>query len=359
MGEEISKKASLAMDTLKEENRAYEKRLKFFIIEEKLIAPDIDIIIYKANRFKERIGFVCVEIGNDQNTYVYQQIDQVTLQGICDKLKAYDVEKKQAGFFTKICKIPHKAVTGFINHISPYYLVLSMAEFIYSNVGEGGFLASGAWGVLSTIVEIVLTFALMARIMDSILPYKNAITAYSQNESVLAEFISSEEIQSAVKKLEEARIEAILYQKDLGRADKILQIDENCSTIWLLSDLSHDIANENFYSWLSRELKSYSDIMCRIIYTTGVATVGRLNRINQLKNMYSDRVKTHELTNIAAHYIWSETHGIVFIENTGKQHDIYISLGSSNGTFYKKVITEEEESATLLGVLTTIANIEL
>ena len=77
-----------------------------------------------------------------------------------------------------------------------------------------------------------------------------------------------------------------------------------------------------------------------------------------MKSAYGDRVKIFPLDNISTHYIWSKSYGIIFLENIDKQPDVYISLGESDNTFYKKVIVNEEEASTLLGRLNNIAGIE-
>ena len=351
VGKAFSNKASWGEEKLCETNKAYKKRLMFIKTNEELVAPDIDIIIYNANRINERIGFVCVEIGDDQNTYVYQKIDSITLQGICDKLSEYVTAKKQSKFFPMIYSGFHKIVHFCVEHLSIAYFLVSAVGLALLSFTKIVSLVSAVLFLFPAIIEFLITVTLMIRITNSISTYKDALTISLNNEDTLASFINGKEIKSATETLEKNTLDALMDQKGLGHTDKILQVNGNCSAIWLLSDLSHDIANQSFYDWLMKELEVYQGLACYILYTKGDATIGRIPKLNKLKKKYSDRVKVFPLDDISAHYIWSKTHGIILMENTNMQHDVYISLGTGNDTFYKKVITTEEESSTLLGRL--------
>lgn len=359
LGETISSKARLGEEKLRENNIAYKKRLIFIKTNEELVAPDIDIIIYKANQINERVGFVCVEIGDDQDTYVYQQIDSITLQGICDRLSAYATAKKQSKFLPRVYSGFQSFLHFCIKYLSIPYFVASTGGLALLSFSKIVSLTSAALFLFPAIIELWVTVALMMRITDSIATYKDVLTISLENEDTLASFIDGQEIKSATAILEKNTLDTLMNQKGLGHTDKILQIDGNCSAIWLLSDLSHDIANQSFYDWLMKELDTYQGLECNILYTKGVAAKGRIPRLNRLRDKYSDRVRLFPLDDISAHYIWSETHGIVLMENTNMQHDVYISLGTGDSTFYKKVITTEEESSTLLGRLANIAGIDL
>lgn len=359
VGDTISNEASWGEKKLLEINKAYKKRLMFIKTNEELVAPDIDIIIYKANRINERIGFVCVEIGDVQNTYVYQKIDRITLQGTCDRLSAYTTAKKQFRFPSQIYVGIHKTLHFCVDHLSIAYFLISLFVLAFLNFSKIGSLTSAVSFLLPAIIEFLITVTLMMRITDSISTYKDALTISSRNEDTLAGFINSKEIKSATETLEKNTLDALMDQKGLGHTDKILYIDGNYTAMWLLSDLSHDIANQSFYDWLMRKLEVFRDFVCNILYTTGNASTGRIPRLNRLREKYPDQVRVFPLDNISTHYIWSKTHGIILIENTNMQHDVYISLGTGNNTFYKKVITTEEESSTLLGRLANISGIEL
>ena len=359
IGETVSNKASWGEQRLREANSAYKKRLMFIKVDEELVAPDIDIIIYKANHINERIGFVCVEIGNDQNTYVYQQIDHITLQGICDKLKAYNITEEKPNIFTRFYQGIHKTISLFVRHLSFVYFFISAIVLAVLSFSKIVSWISAILFVAPALLEYLITIALIMKIRDSISIYEETLTETLNNEENMANIINNQSIKLVTEELKENMLNGLMDQKELGDANKIFQIDEKCSTIWLLSNLSHDIANQAFYDWLIEKLESYSKINCYILYPTGTATVGRTQKLTMLKEKYGERIKTYPLKNISAHYIWSETHGIIFFENIRKQHDVYISLGGGNDAFYKKVITTEEEAATLLGRLSNIADIEL
>lgn len=356
-GESISSKASWGEKKLREENQSYKKRLIFVEVSEELVAPDIDIIIYKANQIKERVGFVCVEIGDDQETYVYQQIDYVTLQGICDRLKKYGANKKQIDF-SKLYSIFIKFAHYFVEHLFVIYFIASAGGLALLSFTKIVSLTSAVLFLLPAVLELLITIALIMGIANAFSTYKEMINLVSQNESILANVINNQEVKLVADALEEKTLDELMYHKGLGRTDRIVQIDSNCSAIWILSDLSHDIANQDFFDWLIEELNSYSNVKCHILHTTGAAALGRTQKLNLLKERYSNRIVLYPISDISTHYIWSETYGIILMENINKQHDVYISLGDSNDAFYKKVITTEEEASTLLGRLKNIAGLK-
>ncbi len=358
VGENISDKAKWGRQKLLQDHAKYRKRLKFIEVEEELIAPDIDIIIYKANSPSKRIGFVCVEIGDDQDTYIYQQLNQVTLQGIYEKLVAYNNStKRRKGIFSTFFQWIHKAISFFIKHLSVAYFFVSTGGLALLSFTKIVSIGSAMLFLIPAIIEFLFTFALMTAIIESDFVYKEALNYTLKNESVLASIINSFGNQSAIEKLKKNELDTLMSQKGLGRAKESLCIDGDCSAIWLLSDLSYDIANPDFYDWLMKCMNSYTNLICNIIYTQGTATRGRLDKIKRLEQTYTNRIRIFSIDNISAHYIWSKTHGIIFLENFAKQHDVYISLCGSDNTFYKKVITTEEEASTLLGRLNNVANV--
>lgn len=356
VGESISDEAKWGKQKLLQDHAKYKKRLKFIEIKEELIAPDIDIIIYKANSLSNRIGFVCVEIGDDQDTYIYQQLKQVTLQGIYEKLVAYNSTEKRKVFLS-FFQLIHKAISFFVKHLSVAYFLVSTGGLALLSFSKIVSISSAIMFLVPAIIEFLITFALMTAINESDFAYKEALTNALKNESILASIINSFEIQSATEKLKENTLDKLMSQKGLGHAKESLGIDGDCSAIWLLSDLSYDIANPDFYDWLVECMNSYTNLICNIIYTQGTATRGRLDKIKRLENIYINRIKLFSINNISAHYIWSKTHGIIFLENIAKQHDVYISLCSGDNSFYKKVLTTEKEASTLLGRLKNVANI--
>lgn len=355
LGKTISNKASLGMKKLQEVNSAYKKRLMFIEINEELIAPDIDIIIYKANHINERLGFVCVEIGDDQNTYIYQKITQATLQGIFDILGAYNSSKRRRNFLSIFFQWIHKAISYCVRNLSIPYCLLSAVVLTLLSFSKIKSWVSAMLFLGPALIEFFITLVLMSAITESISVYKEALSKSLKNESMLAGIINSDGIQTAAENLKQNKLSTLMRQKGLGHVEEVLCIDYSCSTIWILSDLSYDMANQSFYDWLKKSMDTNNDVVCNILYTKEPAAVGRTNKIERLKSIYKNRVKVFPLDNISAHYIWSKTHGIILLENTDKQPGVYISLGGGDNTFYKKVITTEEEASTLLGRLNNIA----
>lgn len=359
LGETISSKASLGRQRLQETNSAYKKRLKFIEINEELVAPDIDIIIYKANHINERIGFVCVEIGDDQNTYIYQQMSQTTLQGIFDILVSYNNRsKKRKRIFQTFLRWGHNVMSYFVKHLSIGYFLLSAGGLTLLSFSKIVSWISAILFLIPAIIEFFITSALMVTITGADLTYKEALCKSSENVNMLASIINSQQIQSVTEDLKRNNLNKLMDQKGLGHVKEVLSMDASCVAIWILSDLSYDIANQDFYDWLKERMNSNKNVLCYILYTKGSAAMGRTKKINRLKSAYGDRVKIFPLDNISTHYIWSKSYGIIFLENIDKQPDVYISLGESDNTFYKKVIVNEEEASTLLGRLNNIAGIE-
>ena len=359
VGGTISNKASLGKQKLTENNKAYEKRLNFFDVNEELVAPDIDIIIYKANNIKERIGFVCVEIGDDQDTYVYQQIDQATLQGIYDKLKSYNKTRKGNNWLLSFLNVTKKVIYFCINNLSFAYLILSACVLAVLGFNKIFSWSSAILFVVPAVIETLIAIILLTLIANLNYVYEEALNEAVENESVLADMINSKGIKLAVDDMKKNIMKDLMKKKSLGHAKDILKIDDKCSTVWLLSDLSHDIANDDFYGWLNDSLTANINLKCKIIYTKGTAAVGRSSKIKALKDKFSNRVEVFTIDDTSIHNIWSKTHGIVFLEKNDDKNSVYISIGSSKDTFYKSVIATEEEISTLLGRLTDIAGIKL
>lgn len=356
---EISPKANLGEQTLREANLKYKNRLFFIKTQEEFIAPDIDIIIYKANQLEKRIGFVCVEIGEDRNTYVYQKIDPITLQGICDKLISYSTSRKKANVFKTVYNGLCLILRSFIKYLSVPYAILSAGVLTLLSFSKIVSWESAVLFLIPAAIEFLITIAFTTGLNDIVSDYKDIIAEESEVENTLADIINSPEVSPLISIMKKTALEKLMNQKDMGIASKILKVDSNCSTIWLLSNLSYDIANQDFYDWLQNELKAHPNTNCHILYIQNTAAEGRRRKLDQLVREHPQQIKVHGMQNISAHLIWSQTHGIILIENNNGQHGVYISLGSNNEAFFKKVITTESESATLLGLLSRIADIEI
>ena len=359
-GNEISAKARLGRQMLLEAiEPKYRKRLFFYEIDAELIAPDIDIMIYKANDINERIGFVCVEIGDEEDTYIYQKVDRVILQGICDKLNTYNFFKKHTKILSIVAHNLKKLLKLFVEHFSFLYLIASTGGLTLLSFSKIVSLTSAILFLFPAIIEFSVTIALVMSILNIISQYNESLADSVEGERILSEYVNIQEIQDITQKLKEKDWENLKEQKGLGYADQILEIDDACSSIWILSNLSHDIANKDFYNWLTKNLDLHSNTKCYILYTKDTAAVGRSKKITGLKNKYSNRINIYPVEDISAHYIWSETYGIVFFDNGDQKHVVYISLGNGNNAFYKKVDTTEMEDSSLLGRLADIAGVEL
>lgn len=360
MGNEIAQKASLGMQTLTEAiDPKYRKRLFFYEIDQELIAPDIDIIIYKANKVNERTGFICVEIGDEDDTYIYQKMDRVTIHGICDKLTAYHTLEKKQNYLGALTNKLIQILRFFVNHFSILYLIASTGGLTIISFTKIKSITTALLFLIPSIIEFLITFILIIAILSIILIYQDLLNTSINNEKILSEFVDSEEIREITEKAKKNNLETLKKQKRLGDANQVLKIGDECLSIWILSNLSHDIANSEFYNWLTDNLDSHPQIDCHIIYIKNTETFGRFNKIKVLKDIYSQRIITHQVEDFSSHYIWSETYGIIFLDNGNKKHNVYISLGSADNSFYKEVITTEKEDSSLFGRLLKITGTEL
>jgi len=352
----ISGKASNGRNILtKKYERYLNTKLYFQEIDSELIAPDIDIIIYNATDPDDiRRGFVCVEIGNNSSSYAYQELYPDVLENLVNQLKPSNAilhfhrnnaDQQNINRILNVFFIIYDFLIIFLLAVLSFTKIVSWVTAIVSIVP-------------AFIVWIVIIFAL--ELADTI--YTNFYVQLQQMETernlvynVLNEKSLTEEIQRLINK-EQDRVFA---QYSLDRADAIIQVDDRSKAIWLLTDLSYDIASEVFSNWLVKCMTEYDKLTCNILYTDTADARGREDNIEVLKSQFPNRIYSKMIPSASERYIWSRTYGMVLVQKTkGKKCDIYISLGTAENALFKKVVTTEQEAATVLGIFKKLSDEE-
>lgn len=350
----ISGKASNGRNIL---TKKYEKyvdiKLFFQEIDSELIAPDIDIIIYNATDPDDiRRGFVCVEIGNNDSSYAYQELYPNVLEDLINQLKPSNAtlhfhrnnaDQKNINKFLNVLGIGYDILTAGLLAILSFTKVVSWDAAIVSIIP-----AFVVWILIIIALELVDT--IYTSFCDQL---QQMETERNLIYNVLNEKSLTDEIQRLINK-EQDRVFA---QYSLDRADAIIQVDERSKAIWLLTDLSYDIASEIFSNWLVKCMTLHDKLKCNILYTDTADARGREDNIEVLKSQFSDRIYSKMIPSASERYIWSKTYGMVLVQKTkGKKGDIYISLGTSESALFKKVVTTEQEAATVLGILKKLSD---
>lgn len=345
----ISGKASNGRKILTNKYEKYlNTKLYFHEIDSELIAPDIDIIIYNATDPDDiRRGFVCVEIGNINSSYAYQELYPDVLEDLINQIKPSNAtlhyhknntDQQNINRFLNIFSIIYDFFNVFLLAVLSFTKIVSWVTAIVSIIP-------------AFIVWILIILAL--ELVDTI--YSNFCVQLQQMETerslvynVLNEKSLTEEIQRLINKEQER----VFAQYSLDRADSIIQVDDRSKAIWLLTDLSYDIASEVFSNWLIKCMTAHNKLICNILYTDTADARGREDNIDVLKSQFPDRIYSKMIQSASERYIWSKTYGMVLVQKTkGQKGDIYISLGTSENALFKKVVTTEQEVATVLGIL--------
>ncbi len=347
VNKKISKKASVGRDALKDNNSKYwGNRLFITEIESELIAPDVDIIIYNATSFfSKREGYVCVEIGDDQNTYAYQKLSREIIVDLYNRLKPENLRKKN--------KSREQRNTKKISYIvQVIYWILTVVVFAVLKINRATSLKEIFGTVISAL--ILWLFTVMAiEVIETVFDKSfEEIEIIDGERKLITEVMSEQPLTNELLKLISQEEKRVFAKMNLGTVDEIINVDAKCQQIWLLTDLSHDIASKSFIKWLESQLTQFIHMDCVILHTGETAVLGRVPMVESLEKRYTNRVKRKQIDNFQKHYIWSETYGVIFVQNEGAEKDeLYISLGTAEKPLFKKVKVTESESANVLGIL--------
>lgn len=345
----ISGKASNGRNIL---TKKYEKylntKLFFQEINSELIAPDIDVIIYNATDPDDiRRGFVCVEIGNDDSSYAYQELYPDILEDLINQLKPpnttlhfhkHNADQQNIHKFLKCLSIGYDFLTVFLLAVLSFTKIVSWVTALISIIP-----AFIVWFLIILALELIDTIYTK---------FCSQLQHMEEERSLVYNVLNEKSLTEEIQRLIDKEQERVFTQYSLDRADAIIQIDDRSKAIWLLTDLSYDIASEVFSNWLIKCMTAHDKLICNILYTDTADARGREDNIEVLKSQFANRICSKMIPSASERYIWSKTYGMVLVQKIkGQKGDIYISLGTSESALFKKVVTTEQEAATVLGIL--------
>ena len=200
---EITDKANTGKHKL-EQNYSDHLNKNLFIseIQYELVAPDVDIIIYDATAPKadSRKGFVCIEIGKNNDSYSYQKLstDQVIklqkqISGSHSKTIPKKNEKSSASTTKKlsikeIVQIIYWFITAFI------YALFTIKKTFSLNITTSTVIISiELWLITIAALEFVDS------LVDNVKDYMNTI---DNNGKIFTNVIKESEVSSVISKKE-------------------------------------------------------------------------------------------------------------------------------------------------------------
>lgn len=313
----------------------------------------IIIIIYNAQSdLKE--SFVCVEIGNDENSYSYLKIDKNTQSRIYNQLcKDAPQNLKEKTRNKKVdnqAKSPKKAL--IFNWIDAGYslIALGLSVFQFQKINS---IESALKVFVPTLVIIIVTYTLLNLLDNITARLTDAIKRYKQNEAEYTKIISSDqfvkELESAIRDLEQELLDRMRF----GDAKKILGINNYYREVWILTNLSRELKSPDFKEWLESLLTTNTNVKLHLLYPDGMLSKGRESIVNALLHKFPNRVFNKSI-NENRHYIWANTYGVLYFISDEDEDLVFISLGSDGNVVFKKVDSEiisEEGMATIIGKL--------
>ena len=340
--------------------RFLNKTLFFIELDCELIVPDIDIIIYDAMSVDNRDGYVCIELGKDENKYAYQKISEKFLSKLCNRLQPQgnlininnNTNPKSEKDKLPISSIVFWSKVGLSGFFSVLLTVLKITK-IYS-------WQSAIQSLIPSLISIFLAF-IAIKVIDLMLNlYKKDREDYTYREKKYATTLSSDEMQNHINKVTDELYDEVLATLQLEKVEHRITMPNNCKRIWLLTDLSRGISSDKFIKWIEETLSS-SLINFVFLLSNAIETKGRMNPINKLKNNNKDRIQITDI-DIEKHYIWSDTYSVLFLETDDNSDLLFISLGDINGLLFKKIDSteiDESDRAIVLGILKKLANLDV
>lgn len=350
----ISETAKTSISKLQGSYPDYIKNKRLFIdeIAYELVAPDIDIIIYNATATKadSREGYVCIEIGNNSDTYSYQKLTTTQVIGLQEQLGKIDSVTKKSDME----KGPKpESVIG--NIIRSVYWIVTVCVFAILSINKKiSLFTTGSTVVMACIIWLITTIAL--DYIDAVVERgKDTLNTLNRNKDIYTKTLKETSVAQELQKQITAEEKTIYSKMQLGAVDNII-IEQDCNYIWIMSDLSHDIASPSFKNWLNDCLDNNQQIKCRILFPDSVQARGRTQQIEYLKKKYNERIELKVLPDSSSdtsHYIWSKTYGVLLLSHEKTKSKLYVSLGTAEKPLYKAVETKEEEIAGVQGTLVT------
>ncbi len=352
---EISPIAKNGRNKLENKYRKYlNKKLFFYEIDSELIIPDIDITIYNATNLDsdKRDGYVCVEIGDNDKSYSYQKISNKSLIVICDKLSNCFARKKE-----RRIKKTNYSSKKYKNKTNSLVLIVYNALFVVMlatlNFTKIYSITSALSSLIPSLITIIITYIIIVSIDSLFSMYKDEQVNFKKKQANYEKVLLHNDITNTLEKVIENFQKNIFNTMNIGFEKDILNISKDCNTIWILTDLSRDIASIQFMNWLKSTMDSNCNIQIKILLPDSAKIKGRRALLEQLDEKYKSRIKLCTI-NENTHYLWANSYGIIYFETTGLNNTLYISLGADGNVVFKKIdriLLDIIEINDILGIL--------
>ncbi len=320
-----------------------------------LVAPDVDIIIYDATAPKadSRKGFVCIEIGQNNDSYSYQKLstDQVIkLQKQIDGLHGKTISKKIES--NTASNITNSSIKDIVQVIYWFITACLYALFTIKKTFSLNITTSTVITAIVLWIITIVALEFVGFLVEKVGKYMDTI---DNNGKIYTNIIKESEVSSVISKKMKEKETEIFGIMQLGNISDIVKIRDDCDCVWILSDLSHDIASKAFRNWIKEILSEHEKVKCRILYPNNTCSQGRISRVKGLISDYPDKIKCKKLSQSSidedSHYMWSQTYGVLFFSNSNSEHQLYISLGTAEDPLYKAVDISEAEGSAVNGTL--------
>lgn len=209
--------------------------------------------------------------------------------------------------------------------------------------------------VITAIVLWIITIVALEFVGFLVEKVGKYMDIIDNNGKIYTNVIKESEVSSVIsKKMKEKETEIFGIMR-LGNISDIVKIRDDCDCVWILSDLSHDIASKAFRNWIKEILSEHGKVNCRILYPYNTCSQGRISRVKGLISDCPNKIKCKKLSQSSidedSHYMWSQTYGILFFSNSNSEHQLYISLGTAEEPLYKAVDISEAEASAVNGTL--------
>ena len=287
---QVSGKARSGIESLKESYDSFwDSRLFVTEINSQLIAPDIDIIIYNATDVAtKREGYTCVEIGNNSDTYVYQRLDGQIVGEIYTKLDPTNNHKKRRKKSLGLSK-------KIKNLLQILYWLCSVGVFAVLGLNK----VASIKVILASIIPALIILALVITVIEliDVIFEKSSekMSCVELDNKIMMDVLNERGLKAKLADLISAQEQNVFSRFNIGTADKIIQLNDKCELIWILTDLSHDIAFTDFNSWLEKQLNMYDQLKCNILHTLQTPAKGLIRTAESFQRKFRDRIYRGEI----------------------------------------------------------------
>ena len=188
--------------------------------------------------------------------------------------------------------------------------------------------------ILASIIPALIILALVITVIEliDVIFEKSSekMSCVELDNKIMMDVLNERGLKAKLADLISAQEQNVFSRFNIGTADKIIQLNDKCELIWILTDLSHDIAFTDFNSWLEKQLNMYDQLKCNILHTLQTPAKGLIRTAESFQRKFRDRIYRGEIKNYTEHYIWSETYGMIFVQFKDEpKGNLYISLGTT------------------------------